>query len=137
MFELSYWGVIRHHINAFIDTAWAGYFNHSVWLRIQMSLRIFGQYDLLYEMCRSYIFYITWGQLFFDKQYIYIRYKKNILSYLSMRIHNIIVHEIMDNCWKGLSEKFLSIDVILNLLYNDILKVCIKFTIHISIVKYT
>ena len=54
-----------------------------------------------------------------------------------MRIHNIIVHEIMDNCWKGLSEKFLSIDVILNLLYNDILKVCIKFPIHISIVKYT
>ena len=33
-----------------------------------------------------------------------------------MRILNIIVHEIMDNCWKGLSEKFLSIDVILNLL---------------------
>ena len=34
-----------------------------------MSLRIFGQYDLLYEMCRSYIFHITRVRLFLNKQY--------------------------------------------------------------------
>ena len=42
-----------------------------------MSLRIFSQYDLLYEMCRSYIFYITWGHLFFDKQYIIVQIVKS------------------------------------------------------------